>query len=338
MVKSIIIGDLHYVDKPKGLMRAQTHAITQICADHPNITRVIFLGDVFMHRRPTPSVLLEVKKLFGLISNGLGKEIHVLRGNHDSMNKSDDGISALSLLQDANTHIHIHTHTDKKLKYRFIPHYEDQARIKADLASTPKGYTVFGHFGYSGVLNSAGDADFDLKLSDFKNPTILGHIHNAGSSKNVSVLGTPYTTNFGEANKDSYYGILEDGVLEKMPCLYGPRHIVMDYDKVEENLDWLNLKEHSSDFTLLRIRVNSLEESQVGLGTLLDKLDVGYVDIKYKPLLDDKEEYVPDVEISSASVTDEMIEHYINSSKTTISKEALLEGLKLIHENQQTTN
>jgi hypothetical protein len=55
----------------------------------------------------------------------------------------------------------------------FIPHYENEETIKKDLSLYPDGYIIFGHFGHNGVLNSAGDADFNLSLSDFSNPTIL---------------------------------------------------------------------------------------------------------------------------------------------------------------------
>jgi len=335
MVRTLVIGDLHYVDKPKGMMKAQTDAIIQICAEAKGCSRVIFLGDVFMHRRPSPAVLLEVKRMISCISEDIGYEVHILRGNHDSMTKADDGVTALSLMSTPNVHVHTRCFTDHRLKYKFIPHYEDQERIRRELKDTPRGYTVFGHFGFYGVLNSVGDMDFSLAPSDFKNRTILGHIHKEATHDNIHVLGTPYTTNFGEANKNCYYGILTDDEFEKHPIDYGPRHVVMDYDKVQPNLEWLNHKTHKSQYTLLRIKVNSLDEGQVGLADLYDKLDVEYVDVKYKPLLDEKEEYVPDVDISSTSITNQMIEHYINSSKTSINKDNLLEGLELIYENQQ---
>jgi hypothetical protein len=40
-----------------------------------------------------------------------------------------------------------------------------------------RALTVFGHFGYAGCLNSAGDADFGISLSHFTAHYFLGHIH-----------------------------------------------------------------------------------------------------------------------------------------------------------------
>tara|TARA_R110000782_G_scaffold2410_1_gene9463 strand:- start:1213 stop:2226 length:1014 start_codon:yes stop_codon:yes gene_type:complete len=336
MVKTLIIGDLHFDNKPMGMLDAQKEAIKKICKDNMDCDKVIFLGDLMMHRNPRPTVLLALKELMDEVSKD--KEVYILRGNHDSVTKADDGVTALSLLESSKVKVITQTWYDNKNKWAFIPHYEDEEKIKQDLAGVPKGYTVFGHFGYYGVLNSAGDADFSLSLSDFRNPTILGHIHKEGRNGNVTVLGTPYSTNFGEAGKDCFYGILREDGLEKMPSLGGPRHLVVDYDNVEDNLDWINQDTEPHHYTLLRININTIDEDQDRIAELCDKIKVGSLEIKYKPLLDEKDEFETDGRVFTTALNDELIDHYINSSKTKINKEELLSGLKLIHENQQDRN
>ena len=334
MVKTLIIGDLHFDNKHIGLLDAQKKAVMQICKDN-DCAKVIFLGDLMMHRNPRPSVLLALKEVMDEVSKT--KNIYILRGNHDSVSKADDGVTALSLLENDKIHVVTQTWIDHKNKWVFIPHYEDEQKIKDFLAAAPKDYTVFGHFGYYGVLNSAGDADFCLSLSDFRNPTILGHIHKEGRNGSVSVLGTPYTTNFGEAGKDCYYGILDENGLDKIPTKGGPRHLVVDYDNVEDNLDWIN-DDGNSYFTLLRINISTINEDQDRIADLCDKLKVGSIEVKYKPLLDEKEEFETDGRVFTTALNDELIDFYINSSNTKINKEDLLSGLKLIHENQQDRN
>lgn len=333
-MRTLVIGDLHFEDKPRGMMQAQFNAVMQICKDRcGDCDKLVFLGDLMMHRSPKPTVLLALKELMTDISY-LGYKIHILRGNHDSVTKADDGVTALSLLKDKNIRVYTEYHEDHKNKWVFIPHYEDEEKIKEYLSNVPEGYVVFGHFGYHGVLNSAGDADFELSLSDFKNPTILGHIHKAGRNGNISVLGTPYTTNFGEAGKDCFYGVLSDTRLEKVSCEYGPRHLVIDYDKVEDNLDWLN----SGDYNMIRVNVGTLDDGIKNIAELTQSIKAPVVEVKYKPLLDDKEVFVPDERSVSSVMSDDLIEHYINSSNTKINKEDLLDGLKLINENQQSRN
>ena len=79
-----------------------------------------------------------------------------------------------------------------------------------------------------------------------------------------------------------------------------------------------------------------MDEDQNSIADLMDKLAVGYVEVKYSPLSDDK--YEPE-EVQSTNpiveINDTLIEEYINTSNTNISKDALLTGLTLIHENQQ---
>ncbi len=318
------------------MLDAQREAVIKICDLHKECDKVIFLGDLMMHRNPRPEVLLALNKMIDTVSQD--REVFILRGNHDSVTKSDDGVTSLSLFENSKVKVITHTYIDHKNKWMFIPHYEDEQKIKDDLACAPKGYTIFGHFGYNGVLNSAGDADFSLSISDFKNPTILGHIHTEGRNGNVTVLGTPYSTNFGEAGKDCYYGILDERGLGKLPSKYGPRHLVVDYDNVEDNLDWINKDSKPTDYTLLRININTINEDQDRIAELCDKIKVGSLEIKYKPLLDEKDEFETDGRVFTTALNDDLIEHYINSNKTKINKDELLSGLKLIHENQQDRN
>jgi len=338
-MKTLVIGDLHFNDKPMGMLDAQKEAIIQICKENADCSKVIFLGDLMMHRHPRPTVLLALKEVMDEVSKI--QQIYILRGNHDSVNKSDDGSTILSMLEKdmvwGHRQVRVITKTwiDKVNKWVFIPHYEDDEKIKSDLRNVPENYMVFGHFGYNGVLDCAGDADFGVTLSDFKNPTILGHIHRESHEEGVSILGTPYSTNFGEAGKDCYYGILTGSGLEKIPTEGGPRHLVMDYDKVEENLDWINAETSPPNYTLLRININTINEDQDQVTTLCDSITAPFVEIKYKPLLDEKEEFETDNKIFTTAINDELIEHYINSSNASINKADLLSGLKLIHENQQ---
>lgn len=124
-MQALVIGDLHFEDKPRGLMKAQAAAVKQICVDRcGDSNQLIFLGDLMMHRNPRPTVLLALKELLDDIVN-MGYEIHILRGNHDSVTKADDGVTALSLFESKNIHVYTQYHEDHKNEWVFIPHYED---------------------------------------------------------------------------------------------------------------------------------------------------------------------------------------------------------------------
>lgn len=334
--KTLIIGDTHLEDRPKGLLKAQVKAILHIAmaGKRRGCKNLIFLGDLTMHRKPKPSVLLALRDLI----EGLSKhfEIFILRGNHDSETKADDGVTHLSLLDDYATVIE---HTTEVGNWLFIPHYEREETIKAALANANPNQIVFGHFGFRGALNSAGDNDFGLELSDFNNPTILGHIHKHTTKGNVTVLGTPYTTGFGENSKDCWYGILDGHDLQLIPSEVGPKHIIMEYNDLPNNIDWLNSLNEPSDFVQLRININTSDGSQDEVATRIRELTVPYVDIKYKPLLDENDEFqVEGDRIVTDLLDEEILDHYINSSSSRFSKQDLLDGLKIINENQRSRN
>ena len=318
-MKTLLLTDLHFADKPRGLLDAQRECIINIIKDeYPD--EVIIMGDLMMHRKPSPRVLLSLKYVVDCLKSK-GIKLTILRGNHDSDTKADDGITSLSLF-DYHATVVTKTWFDHKTKRAFIPHYENEEYIKECLGSVPKGYTVFGHFGYAGCLNSVGDADFGINSSLFRNTTYLGHIHRFIQKENITVLGTPYTTNFGETENESFYAILQDGCVEFKQPKTGPRHLLMGYDEVEENLKFIN---DPKWFTLLRVMIDA--ESQA---LAYDKLDVGFLDIKWKPYFEDDEvsDYMPKRDLFT--INEMIIEDYVDSSKTLIDKDDLMGGYSLI--------
>jgi len=318
-MRTLLITDLHFSEKPRGLLGAQVSALSYILLNE-KYDEVVIMGDLMMHRKPSPTVLLALKEVVDLCQKG-NHPLTIIRGNHDSETKADDGVTALSLL-DYHAKVVTHTWYDPKTKRAFIPHYENEERIKKDLQTVPGGYTVFGHFGYHGALNSAGDADFNLRVSDFTNPSFLGHVHRYVKRENVTVLGTPYTTNFGETDKESYYAILDDDEVVLKSLKSGPRHLLFDYEELHENLDFIN---DSKWFTMLRVLVDK-DSGPIPYS----ELNVAFLDIKWKPCFDEDQlsNYQPNR--SLFTLNEAIIEDYVDSSITSLSKEDIMEGYSLI--------
>ena len=318
-MRTLLITDLHFADKPRGLLAAQKKSVLNLLT-FEEYDDIIMMGDLMMNRKPSPSVLLALKDVVDYCADSK-KPLTIIRGNHDSETKANDGTTALSMF-DYHAKVVTQTWYDHKTKRAFIPHYEDDERIKLDLAAVPKKYCVFGHFGYRGALNSAGDADFDLKLSDFPNTSFLGHVHRYVKRKNVTILGTPYTTNFGEWDKASYYAILDKDTVELKTLSEGPRHILLDYKDLHDNLDFIN---ESSWFTMLRVLVDK-DSGPIPY----EELNVPFLDIKWKPSFDEDElsTYTPDRRLFT--LNEIIIEDYVDSSNTSLSKEDIMGGYKLI--------
>ena len=346
-MKTLLITDLHFDDKIKGLIQAQSRCIYDIVKkEDPD--EIIIMGDLMMRRRPSPTVLLALHSLIDTIAKW-GRVI-IIRGNHDSETKSDDGVTALSLFHRP-PHIRVVTQTTYQngasyfkptvpmdAERIFIPHYENETKILEVLENANEGCQIFGHFGYKGSLNSAGDADFSIPLSAFRNNSFLGHIHRFNSVSQsvegredvkVTLLGTPYTTKFGESDKPCYYATIEEGKVTFVEIDHGPRHLVVDYENLEEYKDVIKDPKY---WTLLRVYVNKLspDNSTKTARHILEEYEPQVLDIKFHPIIDDNNPstYSPQRELFS--VNDAIIEDYVDNSQTMLSKEDILGGLRLL--------
>ena len=337
--KTLLLTDIHLSNKSiKGvsLIDTQVNCLLDII-QRENAHEIIIMGDIFMQRKPSPTALLALRKIISFATKNGTKEIIMLRGNHDSETKADDGVTALKVFE-AHKGVRVIEHTaichEKKRVY--IPHYEDQARIFHALRNAPKGYTAYGHFGFVGCLNSVGDRDFDIPIKEFKNRTYLGHIHKHYTSWNgdnpVTVLGTPYTTNFGEEGQVCFYGVKtsEDKEFVFREVTSGPRHIVIKYKDFVENFESYKEIINTGNFSnLIRFAVG--KDDRVDY-SVLDKLSLFYVDFKFSPMEEkekqDQSEYMPPKELFT--INDKIIEDYVDKHNTSLDKKDIMWGLNVL--------
>lgn len=340
MDKCLIIGDTHFDNKYPGYLDAQTDSILRMVKEHKP-THVVFLGDIFHHRKPHPEVVVKTHNLFQKISLSPGlKKSYVLRGNHDSANRSDDGLTSLETLNYPGSKVTVVTQTykDHDLDFLLIPHYEDQERIKGALADASDSDIVFGHFGFDGCINSTGFLDFNLGKEHFNNRTFLGHIHKYTDHDHITILGTPWSTSFGECDKTNYVGIIQRpknkswGPLKLVKTTNTIRHYAVTEDALEP------MKEEIEDpnyFTVLRVIVSNFSTQNYSeiKKTCKENYNAKYVDIKFEPIVDKKLKsrisgYNPNTPISSIDA--DVVEKYIEEQSTTIPVEDIREALQII--------
>lgn len=351
--RCLVIGDVHLCMPFKGYYEAQVATLKKIIRESAP-THVIFLGDIFHVRKPDPEVLLGVRKFFDDISNIPGlKQIFLLRGNHDSSNKSDDGVTALSLFQYPASKVEVITQTyyDHHLNFYFIPHYENQDIILDSINKIEGEWNkfithfptappvVFGHFGFAGCLNTANNADFDLDPSKFKYLTILGHIHKPTDLGQAVVLGTPYSTSFNECDYSHQCMLLKSEnnkawSTHTIPIEFGLRHLVMPYEALEANKEFIRDKNYA---TVLRVFISHFDEAEDSVTLrkrIMDEYGAFYVDIKFSAILDKKVESQSmfNMEGAALEINEDLIQKYIKENTTQIPESDILEGYKLIND------
>ena len=329
----LVIGDCHLKDDKPGYLDAQIQFLDRLI--HKFIPAeagaVLFLGDVFDSRSPKPNVLLKFQSLLKTIPCHVG----ILRGNHDSQTKADDGITALSLFE--GPHVNVFKHYENFKNLHFIPHYESDVYIEGILTNiTDSNSIIFGHFGYFGCMGAIADYEFTIPLNSIKGNAILGHIHHYNNTGNVTILGTPYSTDFGESGKDSYIGLVHsvggeyDLQLRNTSEVEGQiRHLIFNYEDLEKN------KELISDpkfFTLLRVLIDPLSEANSPeiIRKVLDEYKVKWVEIKFKSFMNDKvkedlSSFRPKREI--VTINDQVLEDYVEANNAGLAKDDLMKGL-----------
>ncbi len=340
MRKCLVIGDTHYDTKCEGYLQNQVDSTIRIGSEQKP-TIVVFLGDIFHHRKPTPEVIVAVHKMFQKLSLIPSlKLMYVLRGNHDSQNRNDDGLTALETLCYPGSKVRLvqQTVVDTDLNFLLIPHYEDEETIKEHLSRGSDELTIaFGHFSYCPDHLGIRGFDSDLKLEDFKCRTILGHIHKYVEDKHVTILGTPWSTNYGEADNEHFVGVMEEtthgwGPLNKFKVTCGPRFYEAPYDALDAMADEISDTKY---FTLLRVTLDKFSDDPPSLlrGDILNKFKVAHVDLKFQPIYDDTlndrlSGYDPNVPLTVIDA--DIIKKYIAEQSSTIPHELLENGLDLI--------
>lgn len=339
-MKCMIVGDTHFEDGPDGYLDAQLECLVNLVNEIKPDT-LFFLGDIFHHRKPTPTCIVKVLKCIKSLSRFHSTQI--LRGNHDSANKSDNEETILDVFA-----IGTKANIIKRNTYfqgwnlLCLPHYENEDTTIEFLKKIKvrDGSLTLGHVGFEGCMTIANDYTFKISKDLFKGQTVLGHIHRYADHGNVKFLGTPWATNFGEAGQKHYVGVIDcnvyDGTfgdMELVEVTHGPRYMVLPYDSLEVYKDEINSKDH---YTLLRVTINkfSEENSSDMKSQILSKYNVKHLDIRFEPIYDKKlnnriSDYDPQRAIESLS--DSIIDKYLEEQKSSIPTEELKKGLDEIN-------
>ena len=160
----------------------------------------------------------------------------------------------------------------------------------------------------------------------------MGHVHcfceRQGGLREprptITCLGTPYTTNFGEAFKDNFYAIFEDEDYTLHTPDHGPRHLVYTAEDIEYHLEDINDQNY---FTFLRVMVGADHHP-----IPYDKIKAAHVDVKYSPVFNEEEisTYTPERDLFS--INDMIISDYVEEANSIIPIETLMEGYRLLQD------
>lgn len=334
MHRIVILTDLHLrADYLPGYLERQVETLTRLVNKKPPDS-VVINGDVFHRRNPKGAELLAFRQLLEGLHT---KNIYINRGNHDTIAKDGSTETTLSLFSDIATVI-TETQTIRigGEDFDFIPHYEDEEIIIDHLGRTNNH--VFGHFGFDGcAANGSFLYDSHIKKSHLKGKerrfVFLGHIHKPKIyDKCIYVLGTQYSTSFGEANAQKYIHevIIRDKAVEvvRKPIKHGIRHVTTTLNYLEKDSKKYDF---NSFYTILRIKMDTLDEGSEKelIDALLQEHKVKHLEIVFDDVLPKYEASHVDYD-SILTINDKIVEEYIDNSNTIFSKPDLMKALEEI--------
>ncbi len=331
----LFLTDLHLrSDYIPGYLKEQVKTLKKLVNTKPPDALVIG-GDIFHKRNPEGEELLAFD---AFLSACKCKNIFILRGNHDSIRKDGSSDTTLSLFKGRATVIKdTSTVSICNTSFDFVPHYEDPSKIVEGVKKA-KNHLV-GHFGFQDCISNGNFVyESDVKAKHFpkKKLSFLGHIHKPKVYGNIHVLGTPYSTSFGEANAQKWVTEMlirdQEVSINRKPINFGIRHLQCGIDELPSLYKKLG---NDSFFTLLRVKLDRLDEyveRQIH-DKLVKDYDVDYLEFSFEDILPKfTSDYVPDRKI--LSLDDEVISDYINSKTSVFSKDELLKALNDIKNNE----
>jgi len=338
MHRIVILTDLHLrSDYLPGYLDQQVATLTKLVNRKPPDS-VVINGDVFHRRNPKGAELLAFRKfLEGLHT----KNIYINRGNHDTIAKDGSTETTLSLFSDiAKVVTETETIRIGGEDFDFIPHYEDESILVEHLQRSTNH--VFGHFGFDGcAANGSFRYESFVKKRHLKGGgrmAFLGHIHKPKIyDKSIFVLGTQYSTSFGEANAQKYVHelIIRQGTIEvnRKAINHGIRHVTTTLEHLDRDAKKYNF---DAFYTILRVKMDVLDECSEKelVKVLLQKHKVKHLEVVFEDVLPKYEASHVDYD-TLLTIDDKVVEEYIDNSNSIFSKPELLQALEEIktHEN-----
>jgi hypothetical protein len=181
------------------------------------------------------------------------------------------------------------------------------------------------------LANSGYPYQSYVKAAHFKKKplTFLGHIHKPQIKNNIYILGTQYSTSYGEANARKYLHelIFRDGAVEviRKPIEYGIKHIVCSPATLE---DMVNQHKFKNFYILLRVKLDHLDstlESKIE-DHILKQHPVNHLEFAFEDVLPKFESaYTPSGVVSQ--LDDTLISKYLDDKNSVFSKKELLSTL-----------
>lgn len=246
----------------------------ELC-EEKKVDVIIHGGDVF-HVKDTISTaaFVEANKIFKRFADRW--PLHMLVGNHDSVNKNDNKINLLEVFK---SYAQVYEDYDKiengTYVSHFLPYFDEHIMIqKIKEIKTVKGKKnyLFAHCGVRGFkfqIDGYTDLQNEITPELFKkfDQVILGHFHSHQKIGNMFYVSSPLQSKHGDETGRHgfvFYDTADDS-MEFVDNIYSPKFITIDLTK-EKIPEMFTLENH-----FIRLKIQNKLSTEV-LTRLKEKL------------------------------------------------------------------
>ena len=237
-MKELLIGDIHFGIKNNSITWLNSQIkffrdqIFSIVNDHPELDRIVFLGDVFDIRSSLNQIVgIDVREMLADLATLFTKDIIFIAGNHDFYSPLEEFMKynmyyTLFGKEFTHTYPHVQFVTRKELYCDgelFLPWFSTYTleNAKKTLERYPDFTAVYCHADF--FLND--DKDELLGLFNGK-PVFSGHIHvpYINEETNLYNIGACCSLTFNDVNDRRYVYIVEDHkIIERIENVTTPK-------------------------------------------------------------------------------------------------------------------
>lgn len=241
----LLIGDPHYKKSNKDETEQMEKAILEYLSGDVNIERIVVLGDILdTHEKIN---LFAMKRAVDFL-NKLSEYaiVYVIIGNHDRPSNDIFLTEEHSLypLKWTQNDIIIVDQVRKEKDMIFVPYVEpgrfmealETKGIKDEQLKSGKYRYIFAHQEFFGAQTGGFISQMGDKWNEDYPPVISGHIHDYQVLGNITYIGTPYQTGYGDNPNKGIYLLDQEGDLEKIELNIIPKIII--HLPIEEVLDY----------------------------------------------------------------------------------------------------
>lgn len=212
------------------------------------IKTVYHLGDLVDRRKYINYQTLNNMKS-GFLDRLVGKEVHILTGNHDLFHKNTNYINSLSELV-APYGFHIYTRPTEVNNHLFLPWInQENMQESINAIQNTRCHVAFGHLeikGFEMMRGNVSEQGLDKNLFSKFDLVASGHFHQKSSKGNIHYLGAPYEMMWSDYAETRGFHIYDTNT-SKLTYIKNPNRIFhkIEYDDSSCSMEDLTERDFS---------------------------------------------------------------------------------------------